>query len=30
MADWEYAGPSVALSACPTWVWVNRKDNLRI
>ena len=30
MADWEYAGPSVALSACPTWVWVNPRDNLRI
>lgn len=30
MADWLYAGPSVALRACPTWVWVRPRDRRRI
>ena len=30
MADWLYAGPSVALNAWPTCVCVNPNDNLRI
>ncbi len=30
MADWLYDGPSVALSAWPTWVWVRPRDNRRI
>lgn len=29
MALWLYAGPSVTLRACPTWVCVSPKDNLR-
>lgn len=30
MADWLYAGPSVALRACPTWVCVRPRDRRRI
>ena len=30
MADWLYAGPSVALRAWPTWVWVRPRDRRRI
>ena len=30
IADWLYAGPSVALRACPTWVWVSPRDSRRI
>lgn len=30
MADCEYAGPSVALRACPTWVWVRPRERRRI
>ena len=30
IADWLYAGPSVALSAWPTWVCVSPNDNRRI
>ena len=30
MADWEYAGPSVALKACPTWVCVSPRTRRRI
>ena len=30
IADWLYAGPSVAVRACPTCVCVSPKESLRI